>query len=383
MSKPQQFARRAPLPLQELLHLRRAARIAMALLALAVGAGGAPTAHAQAGGPPVGRIEGDDIAVRGEVQVVRENGATYTSLSSGAQVTVRSGSARIELARGGEIGICGPARFSLVRAGSSLTLALDYGRVRARVDAAEDLRIFTPMIQASSISTSGHLGDIRVGLEESGKMCVHPAGGALRLEPQFGGDNIVVPQGVEATLEDGRLASLAEGGEACGCDALSARRKSPGPETGLQASVALPPPSPSASPEPEKKTPAPPPAPSAPFEQPIWKVYMPPLSFDASAPNGDPAAARASAMPPPSAETALLFREVYAEPVIRLSGEVLPPPAKRSVAQKSAGDPAKPGVVPAEKKPSLAARIGNFFRRLFGGKPKPKESPPAPEDALL
>jgi len=194
MSTPRKFALCAGPAVGMPAALCRAARAGLVLLALAAAAGSAPAVCAQTSGPPVGRIEGDDIAVRGEVQVVRENGATFTSLSSGVQVIVRSGSARIELSGGGEIGICGPARFSLVRAGSSLTLALDYGRVRARVDASQDLRIYTPMIQASSISAAGHTGDISVGLEESGKMCVHPAVGALRLEPQFGGDSIVVPQ---------------------------------------------------------------------------------------------------------------------------------------------------------------------------------------------
>ena len=386
MSTPRKFALCAGPAVGMPAALCRAARAGLVLLALAAAAGSAPAVCAQTSGPPVGRIEGDDIAVRGEIQVVRENGATFTSLSSGVQVIVRSGSARIELSGGGEIGICGPARFSLVRAGSSLTLALDYGRVRARVDASQDLHIYTPMIQASSISAAGHTGDISVGLEESGKMCVHPAVGALRLEPQFGGDSIVVPQDMEATLREGRLAALAEGGETCACDALSARRKAAGPDTGLQARVNLPPPAPApAQTDEPKQTPAPA-AEQRPFEQPIWKVYMPPLSYDASAPNGEPAAPRASTMPPPSAETALLFREVYAEPVIRLSGEVVEPPAKTAAPAKAAADPAKPdaaGAKPAEKKPSFAARIGNFFRRLFGGKPKQNDQTTPPQNAAL
>ena len=69
-----------------------------------------PAAGAQAPDAPVGRIEGENVSVRGEVRVVTENGHTYTALASGSQVTVRSGRARIELAAGGgEIGICGCA----------------------------------------------------------------------------------------------------------------------------------------------------------------------------------------------------------------------------------------------------------------------------------
>src|SRR5271163_3571246 len=194
-------------------------------LALAAAAGlWISPATAQTAAGPVGRIEGDDISVRGEVQVAHENGRSYTSLESGSQVTARSGRARIELTGGGEIGVCGPARFSLVRAGTSLTLALDYGRVRARVVIPADLRIYTPQFTVSPIAAAGREDDISAGLEQKGKMCVRAASGAVRLEPQFGGDSMVVPQGMEATLEDGRLAGLSAAAQACGCDALDAKR---------------------------------------------------------------------------------------------------------------------------------------------------------------
>ena len=57
-------------------------------LALAAAAGlWISPATAQTAAGPVGRIEGDDISVRGEVQVAHENGRSYTSLESGSQVT--------------------------------------------------------------------------------------------------------------------------------------------------------------------------------------------------------------------------------------------------------------------------------------------------------
>jgi len=325
-------------------------------------------ARAQGTGAPVGRIEGDDISVRGEVQVVNENGHSYTSLASGSQVTVRSGRARIELAAGGgEIGICGPARFSLVRAGTSLTLALDYGRVRARVADPDNLRIYTPQVAASPIAAGGRADDVSVGLDDSGKMCVHAARGALRLEPQFGGDNIVVPQGTEATLRDGQLASLGATAQSCACDALEARRASPSMPANTAARVPLgtgvPPGAEPAPQSTEKK--APEPAPSAPGEQPIWKITVPPLAYSAGDEKAS-APAKGASMPPPSAQTALLFREVYVEPVIVWRGQVeapAPPAAKAApAAANSAEQPAK--------KPSFGARVASFFRRLFGGKPK-------------
>ena len=348
----------------------RPMRMLRLLTALAAAAVCAAPAWAQTSDVPVGRIEGDDISVRGEVRVVNENGHTYTSLASGSQVTVRSGRARIELAGGGgEIGICGPARFSLVRAGASLTLALDYGRVRARVADPDNLRIYTPQVAASPIAASGRADDVSVGLDDSGKMCVLASRGALRLEPQFGGDSIVVPQGTEATLREGQLASLGSTPQACACDALEAARGAAPPANSV-ARVPLNAGTPAADTAPqsaENKTP--PPAPSAPGEQPIWKITMPPLAYTA----GDEkisASAKGASLPPPSAQMVTLFREVYVEPVIVWRGAV----------EEPAKEPAKPAVMAqqteqAAKKPSFGTRVANFFRRLFGGKPKQQQQP--------
>jgi len=346
----------------------RALRIACGLAVWAVAGLSAPPAFAQSAEAPVGRIEGDAISVRGEVQVAREDGHTFTSLESGSQVTVRSGRARVELAGGGEIGICGPARFSLVRAGTSLTLALDYGRVRARVANSTDLRIYTPQIAASPIAGADRADDLNVGLEASGKMCVRTASGALRLEPQFGGESLVVPQGMEATLEDGRLAGLAATAQACGCDALEAKHEPATPPATAVSQITLSPGAAPSEPDSPKKAPEPPP-PSAPGEQPIWKVYMSPLTFNASAPGPTATPAKAASMLPATPETAMLFREVYVEPVIVWRGEVEAPAAATAKTTHAAAN----STAPPGKKPSFGARVAGFFRRLFGGKPKTEQ----------
>jgi hypothetical protein len=361
-------ARRHPLiPVPAWRH--RALRIACGMALWAAAVLSTPSALAQSAGAPVARIEGDDISVRGEVQVARENGHTFTSFESGSQVTVRSGRARVELAGGGEIGICGPARFSLVRAGTSLTLALDYGRVRARAVNPADLRIYTPQIAASPIAGADRADDLNVGLEASGKMCVRTASGALRLEPQFGGESLVVPQGMEATLEDGRLTGLAATAQACGCDALEAKNEpAPRPATAVSQITLSPNAAPAAPLDSDKKAPEPPP-PSAPGEQPIWKVYISPLTFNAPAPGPTATPAKGASMPPASPETAMLFREVYAEPVIVWRGEVEAPAAATAKTTPAA---ASSTAAPA-KKPSFGARVAGFFRRLFGGKPKTEQ----------
>ena len=77
-------------------------------------------------------------------------------------------------------------------------------------------------------------------------------------------------------------------------------------------------------------------------------------------------AAKGASLPPASVQTALLFREVYAEPVIVWRGEVEAPAPKNAKAAPAAANPAEQ---PANK-PSFGSRVAGFFRRLFGGKQK-------------
>ena len=58
-------------------------------------------------------------------------GKVRTVLRSGSDVHVKAGQARIELIEGGHITICGPAHFSVLKSGGSLTLALDTGTIHA------------------------------------------------------------------------------------------------------------------------------------------------------------------------------------------------------------------------------------------------------------
>lgn len=311
---------------------------------------------------PIARIEGDDIALHGKVNLVRETGRSFAELSSGSEVTVRSGRARIELVGGGEIGICGPAKFSLLRSGATLTLALDYGRIQARLNEAQAVTIYTPLAVATPVPISEGTDELRLGLEQTGKMCLYAVRGAVRVQPQFGDESVVVPQNVEAAFTEGHLDSVAQESHTCTCDALAAFAARfvrveasvlPAGDgtTGVNA----------ASSEKKVDPPAPPAKPAT--EEPIWKVVMPPLSFDASA--RDPAQ-------PPKPETILLLREVCVQSGTVFHGTVAPlatapPPSAASAPPKAAAANASP---PLEKKLSFGARVKNFFRRLFGGKAK-------------
>ncbi len=94
----------------------------------------------------VGTIEGADISIKGPISVEIADGLSRMVLSSGSEVTVKSGQARIDLAEGGAIGICGPAHVSLLKSSGALTVALDYGSIHARIGFHPALTIYTPLI---------------------------------------------------------------------------------------------------------------------------------------------------------------------------------------------------------------------------------------------
>lgn len=313
--------------------------------------------HAQTQPESVGRMEGEDIAVKGAVRVEVDNGRTTAVLASGSEVTVRSGQARLLLTGGGEIGFCAPAHFSVLKSGGAVTLALDYGRVHARMEGSIPLIVYTPLIVATPMAIAGGGHDATVGLEATGAMCVLAAHGAVRIEQQLTGQSILVPQGGEVTLAGGQLDSLRGAAGTCQCEIVTARlTPSPPPKppelsVPVAANLARP------NMPPEKPTPntkreePPPPA----IEEPIYKVLMPALTFDAAAPAPPPA---------PSTETILLVREVRVRPVEVFQGRVENPAATKSrsappATRNSAADPTP------KKHVSVAARVGHFFRRIF------------------
>jgi hypothetical protein len=308
---------------------------------------------------PIARIEGDDIALHGEVNLVRETGRSFAELSSGSEVTVRSGRARIELVGGGEIGVCGPAKFSLLRSGATLTLALDYGRIHARLNAAQPVTVFTPLAVATPVPIAEGADELSLGLEQTGKMCLYAARGAVRVQPQFSEQAILVPQNVEAAFTEGRLESVSQAPHTCACDALAAYATPPAPSVRVEAGV-LPAGSGTDGASTEKSADPPPPSAKPATEEPIWKVVMPPLSFDASA---------RGAVQPPKPETILLMREVRVGSGAVFHGTVAPRGAKLPATPASAQRKPKASNPPQEK-PSFGARVKNFFRRLFGGKAK-------------
>jgi hypothetical protein len=325
----------------------------------------------------VGKIEGEDIAVKNPLSVEVENGRTTALLASGSDVTVRTGQARMILTDGGEIGICGPAHFTVLKSNGAVTLALDFGRVHVRPAGPGALTIYTPLVVATPIAISDGQRDATVGLESSGTMCIIAERGAVRVEQQLSGSGILVPQGGEIQLVGGELSTLRGSAGVCQCEALLAR-KEPAPQKPPEFSVPAPAgqarnPKPAQTPPPPvkldvaEKTEVPPlltdrPSPfgasgTPATEEPTYKVFMPPLTFDAAAP---------APPPDPDPQTIILMRSVRVQPAAVYRGHVVPapPPTMKPAPPVQVAQVVPPHADdPPKSEPGIFARFWALFRR--------------------
>jgi hypothetical protein len=337
--------------------------------------------------PPgaVARIEGADVSVEGggvaAANISGDGGLSY--VFNGSIVTVHTGRAKLTFAVGGEVDICGPAKITVLDSAGSITLALSIGRIHLQLPAGSPVRVFTPTIIATPIDISGAARDITLGLDLNDSLCVLATSGALRLEQQFTGEGLIVPQAGDFLIAPGKLVPTAGVSGNCECTAMQAQSAPPpniplmgvSSASQLQMPDASPVQPPAAGdgkpaipphadpnvqlrvlakedeahplPQPEKNVPPPPP----PTAMPIYKIVMPPLGFSASSPS-----------PPedPSLDAVLLVRTVHVEPEYEFSGHV-DPPALVSTA---------PVAAPKAKEPKPQKSGGGFWaglKRLFGG----------------
>lgn len=320
----------------------------------------------------IGRIEGDDLEVVTATPTGNETDAGPTVVASGSQVTLRDGHALLMLNSGGEISICGPARFKLIKSSGSVTLALDYGRVHPSLDTPDGFTIYTPTIVATPIAIAGGRRDLTVGLQESGEMCVLTKRGAMRVEPQFSDQSMIIPQGGTASLSGGQVESLQTDPSACSCEYTRARTEPqeqlPAPHSQPARDIgALAPP---IAPETRRVPNSPPP--SGPAVEPVYTVLMPPLTFSATSPEPPPA---------PAPETILLVREVRVRPAAEFRGHVnpapAPPPAPEPAVAAPSAPPAPSAQSPAANPPAAKPqsgfldRVRSFFRRLTSASKTP------------
>src|SRR2546421_7265228 len=201
--------------------------VAILCAALIAGASARPD---ESSSDSVGVIDGEAISVTGPMSVEVVHGRVKTVLRSGSEVRVKSGTARIDLVEGGQIGICGPAHLSVLKSGGSLTVALDTGTIHVHIEQDLALTIYTPQIQAQAIAIGDAPRDILVGFDTPGAMCFRANRGAIRVEQQLTGQSVLLPQAGDVLLLNGQLDSLRTGAGRCACD--------------LQAVTATPPPQP-------------------------------------------------------------------------------------------------------------------------------------------
>jgi hypothetical protein len=342
------------------------------------------TARAQDAPPEtIGRIEGRDISVEGGAAAGGGNATIAPSIfvSNGSVVTVHSGLARMVLVAGGEIEICGPAKFTLLQSSGAITLALNFGRVHVLLPVTITLRIFTPTIVATPLEIRGARRDVTIGLDLSDSLCVLATSGALRLEQQFTGEILDVPQLGEFFLASGRLSPVAGTPGSCRCEELQARAA---PASAIPDVVILPKPepvpapatAPAAQPDPAPSTTeqAPEPLvtlgvladaneahPAAPTQIheapdppaisiPEYKIVIPPLTFSASSPEPPP---------DPTPDLIMLVRVARAEPQWQFTGHVEAPHLEE-VSQRT---PATPEAQLAETK-KVDKKKGGFWAKL-------------------
>ena len=280
-------------------------------------------------GPEViGRLSGDDVSIKGAVTFNVETGSSSAVVASGSDITLRSGNSKITLVEGGEIDICGPAHLSLLKSGHAITLALDYGRVHSTLNSAVYLTIYTPFYVATPVAIGQEPRDINVGLDARGEMCVLADRGAVRLEQQFSGQSMLVPQGGEASLTNGQLDPLTNA-HTCSCDLPAASLPLQMGTVG-HAPIA----SAAAGAAPQPGTPVTP--------EPVYRVDVPPLTFDSTAPA--PGA-------DPDPQTMVLVRDSRVQSDAVFQGHVVATPpssadpasADSSAASSAAAPPKKPG----------------------------------------
>jgi len=299
----------------------------------------------------VGVIEGEAISVDGPMNVEVVNGQVKTVLRSGSRVNVKSGDARIELVEGGQIVICGPAHFSVLKVPGALTLALDAGTIRAQIGSEVALNVYTAQIQVRPISIGNGAEDVLVGLDTAGLMCLRANKGAIRVEQQLTGQSVIVPQGVDVSLTNGQMESLGSSAGRCTCELQTAikpmftktevsqlatkddaKKRAPEAKPSTQQAAQ------------ENEQP----------EEPIYQVFMPPLRYDAKA--------KVQADFDPN--LIILVRRVRVRPTLILQGRVEGDPvmakaATPAMTPKKEATPSKP----AEE--TTWSRLRSYFRKLW------------------
>jgi len=333
---------------------RRTAAIFLAAAVCSIACGGVAGARRLPDNPPaadtVGTIVGDSISVQGPMSVEFTNGQPRTVLRSGSDVQVKSGQAHIELVEGGNITICGPAHFSVLKSGGALTIALDSGTIHAHVEGQTALTIYTAQILAHPVAIGGGTQDTLVGLDATGTMCVRANRGAVRIEQQLTGQSLLIPQAGDVSIANGQLETLQTTTGHCVCELqLTATPPAVVTEVSTLAS----------SEELKKTAAAPKPAapadpPEPPTSEPVYQVFMPPLVYDA----------KHKVQPEYDPQLIVLVRRARVRPTLIFQGKV----EGDAIVAQTTPPPAPPKVDSNAKKQDEDTtwnRVRTFFHKLW------------------
>jgi hypothetical protein len=278
------------------------------------------------------------------------NGQIKTILRSGSEVRVKSGQARIDVVEGGNITICGPSHFSVLKSGAALTIALDSGTIHAHIEGQLTLNVYTAQVLAHTLPIGGEAEEVLIGLDSSGVMCIHPSKGAVRIEQQLTGQSLLVPQNGEVSLTNGQLETLHTSSGQCNCELQM---------TGISTQVSTLGTHDDPKPKAAEQKPAPPAQTNAAQpvkEEPIYQVFMPPLHYDANAkvqqdydPNLIVLVRRARVRP-----TLIFQGKVEGDPLVAQS---TPPALNASVTQRN--------VAKKTEDDTTWTRVRTFFHKLW------------------
>ena len=313
-------------------------------------------------GDVIGAIEGEAIAVTGPMSVETIDGQIKTRLRSGADIRVKSGSARIDLVEGGQIVVCGPAHLSILKSGGAITVALDSGTVHSYVDHEPAITIYTAQIKAQPVPIGDAPQDTLVGLDATGAMCIRAGRGAVRLEQQLTGNSMVIPQTGDVQISNGQLDSLRKGTGRCNCELQFAKlAPPPGTEVSrLATTEEIRHDLRDAKPNLPAGRSAQAAAPALP-EEPIYHVIVPPLVYNAKAP----------VQPDIDPRMIILIRRVRVRPTLIFQGHVEGEEVAAAALVPLPSLPVAPVPQPSEKKAAPGAsdsfvdRVRNFVRRLW------------------
>ncbi len=279
----------------------------------------------------IGRLAGDDVLVKGAISFDQANGRTTAVLASGSEIILRSGQAKIDLTGGGDIILCGPAQLSIVKSGPALTIALDYGQIHMQMDQAAQVTIFTPSMIAKPVAIADRALDLTLGIDTRGELCANPISGAIRIEEQFTGKALVIPQGGDIEIDGGTLTGMRGGSRKCSCDLFVSQD-----ETRSEIEVTPAPGSPGGAtankPKLARRNDS--------SETPTYRIEVP-LSFNSSSPSPDLALR-------PSSEAILIIRDSVSNMATAFRGVIRPELPK----------PSRTAIQPTSK--------AGFFARLFG-----------------